>query len=316
MDPLAHSLFGAALARTRLGRGVPVATATLVLAANAPDIDVFAYFAGSDTALGFRRGWTHGPIALAVLPPLVVALVALIARSRDRGATLPTKRLIALAYLGAISHPLLDWLNTYGVRLLMPFDDSWFYGDTLFIVDPWMWLLLGAAVVLGRPSRPWARGRERIATALVVAFLLYVGAMYLGARAARTVARAELEARGIGPIEDLMAGPVPIDPFVRDVVAVTEDGFRFARFRWLGGQRLVVSPEAATQLPRDPQIEAAWHDPSIRGFAGWARFPFIERPATVGDRVYFLDARYARRWPAPFGAVAVELGGGSDPATP
>jgi inner membrane protein len=62
--------------------------------------------------------------------------------------------LLGIAFLGVWSHPLLDWLNTYGIRLLMPFNDTWFYGDTLFIIDPWFWLLAGAGVVLAR-SESW-----------------------------------------------------------------------------------------------------------------------------------------------------------------
>lgn len=62
--------------------------------------------------------------------------------------------LLGVAFLGVWSHPLLDLLNTYGVRLLMPFSDTWFYGDTLFIIDPWFWLLAGAGVVLAR-SESW-----------------------------------------------------------------------------------------------------------------------------------------------------------------
>ncbi len=41
-------------------------------------------------------------------------------------------------------------LHPHGVsqsRLLMPFNDTWFYGDTLFIIDPWVWLLAGAEVM-------------------------------------------------------------------------------------------------------------------------------------------------------------------------
>ena len=30
----------------------------------------------------------------------------------------------------------------------MPFDERWFYGDTLFIIDPWIWLGLGGALFL------------------------------------------------------------------------------------------------------------------------------------------------------------------------
>ena len=54
-----------------------------------------------------------------------------------------------------LTHPALDWLNTYGIRLLMPFDGRWFYGDVLFIVDPWVWLLLGTAVLLAHSGSRW-----------------------------------------------------------------------------------------------------------------------------------------------------------------
>jgi inner membrane protein len=176
MDPLAHSLFGATLAGTRLGRGTGLAVTTAVVAANVPDLDVIAYVESSDAALAFRRGWTHGPLGLALLPALVVLALLVLARLpilRERVDAAPrdVRRLLLLAYIAAVSHPALDWLNSYGVRLLMPFDRRWFYGDTLFIVDPWMWLLLGSAVFLAhratrRTSAMWA--------ALVVAASLIV----------------------------------------------------------------------------------------------------------------------------------------------
>ena len=156
MDPLAHTLVGAALARTRLARGVPYATTTLVAAANLPDVDVLANVFGSDAALAFRRGPTHGPLGWLLLPPLLVAIVALATRHRRArsGSPLPTATLLSLAYLGALTHPLLDLLNVYGVRLLSPFSNRWYYGDALFIVDPWFWLILGCAVFLVRePTR-------------------------------------------------------------------------------------------------------------------------------------------------------------------
>lgn len=155
MDPLAHTLFGAALAETGLRRATALATPTLVIGANLPDIDAVAAFAGEDTALFLRRGLTHGVIALVVLPWLLAAGMVLYDRLRrrrspDRGAPPRFRTLLALSYVGVISHPILDWLNTYGVRLLKPFSDRWFYGDTIFIIDPWIWLLTGCAVVLAR----------------------------------------------------------------------------------------------------------------------------------------------------------------------
>lgn len=171
MDPIAHTLFGAAMAEAGLKRKTALATATLVIGANIPDVDALAIFFGSDTALYLRRGWTHGILALLIWPFLLAGGMMLfdrlisVWRSRRHspikeyrpirsGPTMTPKWLLILSFLSVWSHPLLDWLNTYGIRLLMPFSGDWFYGDSLFIIDPWLWLLTGAAVVLAR-SNSW-----------------------------------------------------------------------------------------------------------------------------------------------------------------
>lgn len=163
MDPLAHTLTGAALAGAGLRRLAPRATATLVIAANAPDIDILSFVGGDYFTLAFRRGWTHGILAMAVLPLVVAGVVrgwdavARRLRARGSGGTGPPPRaapLLLVAAIGVLSHPALDWLNTYGIRLLSPLSDRWFYGDALFIVDPWLWLVLGGGAFLafGRGS--------------------------------------------------------------------------------------------------------------------------------------------------------------------
>lgn len=152
MDPLAHTLLGASLAATRLRDSTPLATPALILGANAPDIDAITMLLDRDVSLWFRRGWTHGVLAMVVLPVALTVLLLLldriVARVRGRRPGARAGPLLAVCSLAVISHPLLDWLNTYGVRFLMPFDGTWFYGDSLFIVDPWIWLLLGTAAVL------------------------------------------------------------------------------------------------------------------------------------------------------------------------
>jgi inner membrane protein len=146
MDPLTHSLAGGALGATPLGRVAKTAPILLIVGANLPDIDALAYLQGEDVSLDVRRGWTHGIVAMIVLPLLLWGLFY--AFERWRGREPAPDRLFYVAVLAVWSHPLLDWLNTYGVRLLYPFDGRWFYGDALYIVDPWMWLLLGAATFL------------------------------------------------------------------------------------------------------------------------------------------------------------------------
>ncbi len=161
MDPLTHTLVGASLASTRLGRSTRLAAPALVIGANLPDIDVLAWVGGADAALGFRRGWTHGVPALVVLPALLAAALWLWSRRRPgpEGSALYGSRLAALCYLGALTHPALDWLNTYGTRWWMPFRETWSYGDSVYIMDPWLWLVLGGCWLLPRrPTRGLAIG--------------------------------------------------------------------------------------------------------------------------------------------------------------
>ena len=176
MDPLTHTLVGASLAATRLGRTTRLATPALVIGANLPDVDVLSYLGGSDAALGFRRGLTHGVPALLLLPAVLAGLLWLWARRwppADR-SRLSGRRLTALSYLAVWTHPALDWLNTYGMRWWMPFHDGWSYGDALFIMDPWLWLMLGGCWLLAR--RPTMR--LGIAMAVVAGLLTLVVASW------------------------------------------------------------------------------------------------------------------------------------------
>src|SRR6266511_3552719 len=64
LDNLTHTLFGLTLARTALGRAGRGTTAALVIASNAPDVDIVATASGALTYLRWHRGPTHGPIGL------------------------------------------------------------------------------------------------------------------------------------------------------------------------------------------------------------------------------------------------------------
>ena len=161
MDPIAHTLTGGAFAAAGLRRVTPLATPALLIGANVPDIDVLAHFGGDYASLAYRRGWTHGVLALAIWPFVVAG--ALLAFDRFRRRRRPdlqparTGPLLAVATLAVLTHPTLDWLNNYGMRWLMPFDGRWFYGDALFIIDPWVWLALGGVLFLAHSERAGAQ---------------------------------------------------------------------------------------------------------------------------------------------------------------
>ena len=158
MDPVAHALSGSAMAAAGLRRVTPLATAALLIGVMVPDIDGLILL-DDYAALAHRRGLTHGIAAVIVLPLLVTSLLLLwdrwVRRRRNPGARpAQASQLFLLGVLGVSLHLFFDWLNNYGVRLLMPFDDRWFYGDALFIIDPWLWLMLGGITFLTWSARP------------------------------------------------------------------------------------------------------------------------------------------------------------------
>ncbi len=312
MDPVCHTLVGASLAESGLKRRTALGTATLLIAANLPDVDVLAYAYGPVEALWFRRGVTHGVLAWMVLPFLLTAVMVLWDRVvRRRGGRLPKtpviwQQILLLAFLGVASHPLLDLLNTYGIRLLMPFSDRWFYGDTLFILDPWVWVILVAGLWMARRRR----NTTRPAVLALLTLVAYVGIMAASNVVARRDVSEALDASGSSRPDRLMVAPAPANPFERRVVAQIGDDYRFGRYHWLRAERLEMLPQMLSAEPADYRAAAATRGPNARMFLSWARFPFYE-VGGVGEAtaVYIGDARYTLDPVGSWASVRIDLGG-------
>jgi inner membrane protein len=153
MDNLTHSLVGLTAAKAGLERLSPGATTVCILAANAPDVDIVALiFSGRWVFLQHHRGISHsiaGAVVLAAALPFIVYLVdRLIAQIRKRERQVKLKGLLLVSLLTTATHPLLDWTNNYGIRFLLPWNPRWFYGDFVFIIDPFLWMVLGGAAFL------------------------------------------------------------------------------------------------------------------------------------------------------------------------
>src|SRR5688572_30096749 len=127
MDNVCHTLVGAALAESGLKRKTALGSATLMIAANFPDIDVIAVPLGH--SLGFRRGITHGVPALVILPFILTLVMLGWYRWRGKGEAPKPAALLMLSAVGILTHPVLDWMNTYGMRWLMPLNGKWWYAD-------------------------------------------------------------------------------------------------------------------------------------------------------------------------------------------
>jgi inner membrane protein len=202
MDNVTHSLAGLLLAegavqlRTRLTMVEPSprfrATAAIssLVAANLPDADLLYTGVGGDRLayMLHHRGYTH-TVIIALLGALLLWGVALLAW-RYRGRTEPrrddSRWLLALLLASAMSHLVLDWTNSYGLHPFWPVDDRWFYGDSVFIVEPWLWIVSVPVLVAATTKRV---ARVLLAGVLVAGLILAwrVSLVTTGAAAALTV---------------------------------------------------------------------------------------------------------------------------------
>ena len=299
MDNLCHTLTGAAFGEAGLKRRTRYGTATLTIASNLPDLDVFVFL--TDTAgFAFRRGWTHGLLAQAVLPVAFAALMWGIGRaaSRNRVRDADDPRppvhfgwLLALSYIGVLSHVFLDYLNNYGIRLLAPFDWTWFYGDSVFILDLFLWTFLGVGVWMARRQR-----KPELARGALVFSACYIVATLLATRASREIVTdAWRQLRGREPVR-VMVGPVPITPFTR--VAIIDAGARYetGTFRWWD-RSVIFDPTSIPKNDAAPEVaRAREQSPRVREFLVWARFPaWTITPTPRGAEVTVFDLRFMSR---------------------
>ncbi len=295
MDNLTHSLVGAVLGQAGLKRTTGLAMPALIIGANLPDVDAACFFWLEGTEhLAFRRGITHGPPALVLLPLMLAGILWAFDRWQTQRGTRPEARLpvrfgwlYAMAFIGCLSHPFFDWLNVYGIRLLEPFSSQWFYGDTLFIIDPWLWALLIGSVWVSRRREKRGRAWTRPARVGIVAVVAYIGV-----NGAITHQPFGIEPYD-GPGKERISMPVPFYFWEREVIRV---GRNWPDMKSEGAQvpylqsagRPLVDPK---QRCATPDLAAARRTNSqLDAFLFWSRAPFATRAADGSVILY--DARF------------------------
>jgi membrane-bound metal-dependent hydrolase YbcI (DUF457 family) len=169
-------LFGLTLARTPLGRAGRGTTAALLLASNAPDIDIVATAGGAVKYLEWHRGLTHGPLGVVGLAVLSAALVdgarRLVPKWRKPGEDASFGMLVAVSVVGVLLHVLLDLPTSYGTRFLAPFSWRWYAFDWMPIIDLYLLIVIVAGLLFSRPTRAAAGAPRR--NAVIVLTLMAV----------------------------------------------------------------------------------------------------------------------------------------------
>jgi membrane-bound metal-dependent hydrolase YbcI (DUF457 family) len=314
MDNVTHTLFALTLARTPLGRGGRGTTAALVLASNAPDIDIVAGVGGAANYLAWHRGPTHGPLGVVGLGALTAALVwgggKLIGqRSEGNGQMASFATLLAVAIVGILFHILMDLPTSYGTRLFSPFSWRWFAIDLMPIIDVYLWGILAGGLVIGTWRPGTRRQSAAIALALTVAnYGIRVAShqQALGAAAERhgpslpapcdpSAAFGSLidswpqstasQAGSSRCLMDTAAIPSFVSPFDWRVIAQLPDAY------------VEIHGDGATNIPSGwtPQVVAAARSRTVQVLLGFSRFPVVRvlGQPSGGAIVQFTDLRFA-----------------------
>jgi len=295
----------------------------MTLAAEAPDIDMLGNF--KDLVFGFahHRGFTHSFLGLVLVQALVIGFMYSVWRIRGRNAkdpNLPPRwgLLFLFAYLAGLTHILLDFTNNYGVRPFWPFSEKWYSWDIVFIVEPVLWLLLGAGLVVPAlfslindeigVRRKGPQGRLAAAVALLGVIAVWGVRDYEHRRAVNA-----LEARlydGADPIR-VSAYPHWLDPFRWYGVAETRD---FFATMLVDSSLAEVDPEGRMRIQRKPEETpvtlAAKRSYLGRVYLDWAQYPIAETEQVErGYLVRFRDLRYydPNQTRRSFLSAAVEL---------
>ncbi|MBV8890486.1 MAG: metal-dependent hydrolase [Acidobacteria bacterium] len=309
LEPITHFLTGACLGRAGLNRRTALATATLTLASEAPDLDVLGQIRGPVFGFAHHRGFTHSFLGVPLLAALVLIFIYLFWRMRGRRSHIPGLPprwgvLYLYACLAGLIHILLDFTNNYGVRPWWPFSERWYSWDIVFIVEPLMLVLLvGALLVptllsliheeIGAEVSPW-RGRTAAIIALAGIAVLWVLRDFEHRRAV-----AALESRTYQDADPIRVSAFPhwLNPFRWSGVVETKN---FFAVMWVDSRRPEVDPENRMEIrykPEETRITLAAKQSYLgRVYLDWAQYPILESfelpPPGAGYAVEFLDLRY------------------------
>jgi inner membrane protein len=310
MEPITHFLTGACMSRAGFNRKTTLATVTMVLAAEAPDIDVLSRFAGRVEGFAHHRGITHTFIAVPFVAALVLAVVYAwyrwLRRARP-GETPPRWRLLyGLACLAVLSHILLDFTNNYGVRPFAPFSYRWYSWDIVFIVEPLLWIALIGGLVLPSlfalinqeiKSSRVRQPRGRLGAILALLGVLAVWGVRDFEHRRAVAALQSLTYQGMAPLR-ASAFPYYLNPFRWYGVVETRN---FYQAMWVDTRRAEVDADDRAVVlfkPEEtPVTLAAKRSYLGRVYLDWAKYPMLEveelQPPESGYLVRIYDLRFA-----------------------
>lgn len=202
--------------------------------------------------------------------------------------------LLVLAYIGCLSHPLFDWFNSYGIRLLEPFSSQWFYGDTIFIIDIWLWIALiaGVWISIRRERRDAANWRVPAVTSFAAICIYILANGLITGRSEQLMTQAVIKKHDIVPTL-VVANPVPVQFWKREML--WRDETRFGQGIYSAPSDVVIEDRIGLH-----QMDRIWTQALAKGdldgtaFLFWSRMPVAQFIGKGDDRnIKISDQRFA-----------------------
>jgi inner membrane protein len=177
VDTITHSLFGFIIAKSAGNTASRFTIPTCILAANAPDIDIVVWpFWGLYPYIHHHRGITHSLIGILglglLIPAMFWLLKYIVSWIRKTSIDFNIIFLVRMSLIASASHLVLDWTNNYGIRPWLPWDSSWYFGDLIFIIDPWLWLIFGSSAFLLSSTSKLIKWSWLFGAILIAGFLI------------------------------------------------------------------------------------------------------------------------------------------------
>jgi inner membrane protein len=313
LEPVTHFLTGACMGRAGFNRKTALATLTMVLAAEAADLDIIWLVKGPIAGLQHHRGITHSFVGAPFVAAATLGFVWLLfqwrgpsGKPRILRSKLPVRwgYLYWLALLAALSHLLLDYTTDYGIRLFEPFNWRWYSWDIVFIIEPVILLVLVLGLVMpslfglinqeigARSKSPI--GRSGAIFALVCLVLIWGFRDYQHRRALS--AMGSVLYQGAVPVK-MGAYPYWVNPIRWHGVVETESFFQTMPVNSLVPE-VDAQSEAQTYFKPEetPAMQAAKGSYLGRLYLDWAVFPLTQTEQLEGRfkgyLVRFEDLRF------------------------
>ena len=309
MEPITHLLTGACIGRAGLNRTTSYATLMLTIAAEFPDVDIVWNFKGPVKALTHHRGFTHSFLGAPVLSLLVLTFLYVFHRWRLKHAKPPPLAprwglLFLFGIIAVLSHILLDFTNSYGVRPFLPFSWQWYSWDIVFIVEPVMLLALLVGLIV--PSifalvgseigahKERFRGRWSAVAALLAICAVWWVRDYQHRRAITLLTSSDYRGEAV---KSAAAMPFAVNPFLWAGIVETQSLFAEVPIDLRAGSIDPLEHAKILYKPAETLVTLAAKRSRLgRAYLDWARFPFLEteppQSPEQGYEVRFRDLRF------------------------